>query len=206
MKVGELNWIVNWIEMKYWWLNWIVNWVLMQWASRRIEFELNPNTLSESELSRESKKAESLHLCLCEYCRRYRSLCKSQIRTLFSIIRNLMSKIYLYVWGLGFRVWGFGFGVWGFGVWGWGLGVGVWGCGWWVGGLYVHTLVKNLLIKFLMMLFLVAKGCEFDSCLPRNYLLDLIFCYFQNLKSSYYAFKSCDDSVSDNLNSKFCLF
>ena len=35
-----------------------------------------------------------------------------------------MSKIYLYVWGLGFRVWGFGFGVWGFGVWGWGLGFG----------------------------------------------------------------------------------
>ena len=57
-----------------------------------------------------------------------------------SIIRNLMGKISLYVWGLG------------------------WGCGWWVGGLYVHTLVKNLLIKFLMMLFLVAKGCKFDSC------------------------------------------
>ena len=56
-----------------------------------------------------------------------------------------MSKISLYVWGLGF-------------------GVGVWGCGWWVGGLYVHTLVKNLLIKFFMMLFLVAKGCKFDSC------------------------------------------
>ena len=55
-----------------------------------------------------------------------------------SIIRNLMSKISLYVWG--------------------------WGCGWWVGGLYVHTLVKNLLNKFLMMLFLVAKGCKFDSC------------------------------------------
>ena len=54
------------------------------------------------------------------------------------------------------------FGVWGlgFGVWGWGLG-----CGWWVGVLYVHTLVKNLLIKFLMMLFLVAKGCKFDSCI-----------------------------------------
>ena len=34
----------------------------------------------------------------------------------------------------------------------------------WVGGLYVHTLVKNLLIKFLMMLFLVTKGCKFDSC------------------------------------------
>ena len=46
-----------------------------------------------------------------------------------------------------------------FGVWGWGLG-----CGWWDGGLYVHTLVKNLLIKFLMMLFLVAKGCKFDFC------------------------------------------
>ena len=30
----------------------------------KVEFELNPNTLSESKLSRESKKAESLHLCL----------------------------------------------------------------------------------------------------------------------------------------------
>ena len=30
--------------------------------------------------------------------------------------------------------------------------------------MYVHTLVKNLLIKFLMMLFLVAKECKFDSC------------------------------------------
>ena len=40
-----------------------------------------------------------------------------------------------------------------------------------VGGLYVHTLVKNLLIKFLMMLFLVAKGCKFDSC---SYHLELI--------------------------------
>ena len=29
---------------------------------------------------------------------------------------------------------------------------------------YVHTLVKNLRIKFLMMLFLVAIGCKFDSC------------------------------------------
>ena len=28
----------------------------------KFEFELNPNTLSESELSRKSKKAESLHL------------------------------------------------------------------------------------------------------------------------------------------------
>ena len=28
----------------------------------KIEFELNPNILSESKLSRESKKAESLHL------------------------------------------------------------------------------------------------------------------------------------------------
>ena len=35
---------------------------------------------------------------------------KSQIRTLFSIIRNLMSKIYLYVWGLGLGVLGFGVG------------------------------------------------------------------------------------------------
>ena len=68
-----------------------------------------------------------------------------------------MSKIFLYVWGLGFKVWGFGFGVLGFG--------GV------VGGLVgwcvvrtLHTLVKSLLIKFLMMLFLVAKGCKFDSC------------------------------------------
>ena len=43
-----------------------------------------------------------------------------------------MSKISLYVWGLGFG--------------------------------YVHTLVKNLLIKFLMMLLLVAEGCKFDSC------------------------------------------
>ena len=39
---------------------------------------------------------------------------------------------------------------------------GVWGV---VGGLYVHTLVKNLLIKFLIMLFLVAKGCKFDFCI-----------------------------------------
>ena len=62
IKFGELNWIVNWIEMICWWLNWIVNWVLMQWASCRIEFELNSNTLSESELSRESRKAESLQL------------------------------------------------------------------------------------------------------------------------------------------------
>ena len=29
----------------------------------KIEFELNPSTLSESKLSCESKKAESLHLC-----------------------------------------------------------------------------------------------------------------------------------------------
>ena len=50
-----------------------------------------------------------------------------------------MSKISLYVWGLGFGV----------------LGV--------VGGLYVHTLVKNLLIKFLMMLFLVAKEQKIGS-------------------------------------------
>ena len=57
MKFGELNWIVNWIEMKYWCLNWIVNWVVMQWASWRIEFELNPKTLSEFELSCESKKS-----------------------------------------------------------------------------------------------------------------------------------------------------
>ena len=49
--------------------------------------------------------------------------CKSQIRTLFSIIRNLMSKISLYVWGLGFEVWGFGV---------WGLGLGMWLVGWWV--------------------------------------------------------------------------
>ena len=35
-----------------------------------------------------------------------------------------MNKISLYVWGLGF-------------------GIGVWGCGYWVGGLYVHTLVEN---------------------------------------------------------------
>ena len=63
-----------------------------------------------------------------------------------------MSKISLYVWGLGFGVLGLGFGV------------RVWGCGWWVDGLYVRTLNKNLLIKFLMMLFLVTKGCKFDSC------------------------------------------
>ena len=42
-----------------------------------------------------------------------------------------------------------------------GLGLGFEGV---VGGLYVHTLVKNLLIKFLMMLCLVANGCKFDSC------------------------------------------
>ena len=63
------------------------------------------------------------------------------------------------VWGLGFRVWGMGFGV------------GVWGCGWWVGGMYVHTLVKNSLIKFLVMLFLVAKVCKFDSCHLGHWLL-----------------------------------
>ena len=82
-----------------------------------------------------------------------------------------MSKISLYVWGLGF-------------------GVGVWGCGWWVGGLYVHTLVKNLLIKFLMMLFLVAKGCKFDSCHPglttrsvaATVILDMKPCSVQKLK------------------------
>ena len=56
------------------------------------------------------------------------------------------------VWGLGFGVWALGFGV-------YGLGTGVW-----VGGLYVHTLVKNVLIKFLMMLFLVTEGCKFNSC------------------------------------------
>mgnify|MGYP001798689419 CR=1 FL=1 len=67
IKFGELNWIVNWIEMKYWWWNWIVNQVSMQWASWRIEFELNLNTLSESELSCESKNAESLHLCHAVY-------------------------------------------------------------------------------------------------------------------------------------------
>ena len=32
----------------------------------------------------------------------------------------------------------------------------------------------------------------------RKYLLDLIFCYFQNLNSSYYVYKSCNDSISDN--------
>ena len=63
-NVGELNWIVSWIEMKYRWLNWIVNRVKTQWASWKIEFELNPKTLSESKLSHESKNAESLHLCL----------------------------------------------------------------------------------------------------------------------------------------------
>ena len=58
-----------------------------------------------------------------------------------------------------FGVWGLGFGILGLGFWFLGLGfVGT------VGGLYVHTLVKNILIKFLMMLFLVAKGCQFDSC------------------------------------------
>ena len=68
-----------------------------------------------------------------------------------------MSKISLYVWGLGFGV----------------LGV--------VGGLYVHTLVKNLLIKFLMMLFLVAKGCKFDSCVIHACYLCItpIFSYHQ---------------------------
>ena len=58
-----------------------------------------------------------------------------------------MRKISLYFWGLVLRVWGLGLGFWGV-----------------VGGLYVHTLVKDLLIKSLMMLFLVAKGCKFDSC------------------------------------------
>ena len=37
--------------------------------------------------------------------------------------------------------------------------------------LYVDTLVKNLLIKFLMMLFLVAKGCKFDSCVAEAHQL-----------------------------------
>ena len=48
---------------------------------------------------------------------------------------------------------------------------GVFGVGGVVGGLYKHTLVKNLLIKFLMMLFLVTKGCKFDSCM---YISDLL--------------------------------
>ena len=56
------SWIVNWYEMKYWRLNWIVNRVETKWAPLKIE--LNPNTLSESKLSRESKRAESFHLCI----------------------------------------------------------------------------------------------------------------------------------------------
>ena len=43
--------------------------------------------------------------------------------------------------------------------------------------LYVHTLVKNLLIKFLMMLFLVAKECKFDFC----GLMDALSKYFIGL-------------------------
>ena len=73
-----------------------------------------------------------------------------------------MSKISLYVWGLRFRVWSLGFWVWG-----WGLGGGCCCWGGWFGGLvcctYTH-LLKSLLIEFLMMLFLVTKGCKFDSC------------------------------------------
>ena len=34
-----------------------------------------------------------------------------------------------------------------------------------IGGLYVHTLVKNLLIKLLMMLFLVTIWCCLPACL-----------------------------------------
>ena len=34
----------------------------LSFDAMKIKFELNPNTLSESELSREFKKAESLHL------------------------------------------------------------------------------------------------------------------------------------------------
>ena len=51
---------------------------------------------------------------------------KSQIHTLFSIIRNLMSKISLYVWGLGFGVWSLGF---------WGVVGGLVGC------TYTHLLI-----------------------------------------------------------------
>ena len=40
---------------------------------------------------------------------------KSQMLPLFKIKSILMSKISLYVWGLGFGVWGFGFGVLGLG-------------------------------------------------------------------------------------------
>ena len=46
----KLSWVVNWMEMRNWRTNWIANWVSMQWVFWRIEFELNPNTLSESEL------------------------------------------------------------------------------------------------------------------------------------------------------------
>ena len=46
-----------------------------------------------------------------------------------------------------------------------GLGLGFEGViGGLVGCTYTHLLKIYLLIKFLMMLFLVAKGCKFDSC------------------------------------------
>ena len=50
--------------------------------------------------------------------------------------------------------------------------------------------IPNLLLTRKSLLMLCSTG--------GNYLLDLIFCYFQNLKSSYYAYMSCDVSISDN--------
>ena len=81
--------------------------------------------------------------------------------------------------------------------------------GGWVGGLYVHTLVKNLLIKFLMMLFLVAKGCKFDSCREdyslsiedddyrdRAYVFDVILLSgFPSLKKQIFYHSHVDVSV-----------
>ena len=54
----------------------------------------------------------------------------------------------------------------------------------------MHTLVKNLLIKFLIRLFLVTKGCKFDSCHPgvttrsvaATVILDMKPCSVQKLK------------------------
>ena len=77
------------------------------------------------------------------------------------------------------------------------LGLGFGGV---VGGLYVHTLVKNLLIKFHMMLFLVAKAGKFDSCPTKNWPRGPKG-RLQNLQSCAVKYMtSYDHSVVDNNN------